>query len=150
MKYQLSHIFSFVAYLTISGSSYEHQPRHDNNIPYKAVWWVYRHIEQSLQILPRIENCGKKIYIYILNVIWKSMRPFSKCHKISKSLIERKLKILRAWWLISIFGTVGPKFEKVHISSVLLKLVSAIFYQIFIFSPNDSPLKTMKNDFHFI
>ena len=26
-----------------------------------------------------------------------------------------------------------------------LKLVSAIFYQIFIFSPNDSPLKTMKN-----
>ena len=26
-----------------------------------------------------------------------------------------------------------------------LKLVSAIFYEIFIFSPNDSPLKTMKN-----
>ena len=31
-----------------------------------------------------------------------------------------------------------------------LKLVSAIFYQIFIFSPNDSPLKTMKNVFYFI
>ena len=31
-----------------------------------------------------------------------------------------------------------------------LKLVSAIFYQIFILSPNDSPLKTMKNVFHFI
>ena len=28
-----------------------------------------------------------------------------------------------------------------------LKLVSAIFYQIFIFSPNDSPLKTVKNIF---
>ena len=27
---------------------------------------------------------------------------------------------------------------------LLLKLVSAIFYQIFIFSPNDSPLKTIK------
>ena len=27
------------------------------------------------------------------------------------------------------------------------KLVSAIFYQIFIFSPNDSPSKTMKNVF---
>ena len=26
-----------------------------------------------------------------------------------------------------------------------LKLVSAIFYQIFIFTPNDSPSKTMKN-----
>ena len=31
-----------------------------------------------------------------------------------------------------------------------LKLVSAIFYQIFIFSSNDSPLKTMKNVFYFI
>ena len=31
-----------------------------------------------------------------------------------------------------------------------LKLVSAIFYQIFIFPPNDSPLKTMKNAFYFI
>ena len=31
-----------------------------------------------------------------------------------------------------------------------LKLVSDIFYQIFIFSPNDSPCKTMKNNFSFI
>ena len=30
------------------------------------------------------------------------------------------------------------------------KLVSAIFYQIFIFLPNDSPLKTMKNVFYLI
>ena len=33
---------------------------------------------------------------------------------------------------------------------VSLKLVSAIFYQIFIFPPNGSPLKTMKNVFYFI
>ena len=32
----------------------------------------------------------------------------------------------------------------------LLKLVSAIFYQIFIFSPNDSLSKTTKNVFYFI
>ena len=32
----------------------------------------------------------------------------------------------------------------------LLKLVSAIFYQFFIFSPNDSPSKTMKNVLYFI
>ena len=31
-----------------------------------------------------------------------------------------------------------------------LKLVSAIFYQIFIFSPNHSPLKTVQNVFYFI
>ena len=30
----------------------------------------------------------------------------------------------------------------------ILKLVSAIFYEIFIFSLNDSPLKTMKNVFY--
>ena len=30
---------------------------------------------------------------------------------------------------------------------LFVKLVSAIFWQIFIFSPNDSPLKTMKNVF---
>ena len=32
----------------------------------------------------------------------------------------------------------------------LLKLVSAIIYQIFIFPSNDSPSKTMKNVFCFI
>ena len=31
-----------------------------------------------------------------------------------------------------------------------IKLVSAIFYQNFIFSPNDSPSKTVKNVFYFI
>ena len=31
-----------------------------------------------------------------------------------------------------------------------LKLVSTILYQILIFSPNDSPSKTMKNVFYFI
>ena len=31
-----------------------------------------------------------------------------------------------------------------------LKLVSAIFYEIFIFSPNDRSLKTLKHVFYFI
>ena len=34
--------------------------------------------------------------------------------------------------------------------SLRLKLVSAVFCQIFIFSPNDSPSKTLKNIFYFI
>ena len=37
-----------------------------------------------------------------------------------------------------------------YLTYFTLKLVSAIFYQIFIFSPNKSPLKTMKNVFYFI
>ena len=36
------------------------------------------------------------------------------------------------------------------ISAMYLKLVSAIFDQFFIFSPNDSPSETMKNVFYFI
>ena len=32
----------------------------------------------------------------------------------------------------------------------ILKLVSVIFHEIFIFSPNDSPSKTMKHVFYFI
>ena len=31
-----------------------------------------------------------------------------------------------------------------------LKLVSVIFYHIFIFLPNDSPSKTVKNIFYFV
>ena len=38
----------------------------------------------------------------------------------------------------------------VYVIKGCLKLVSAIFYQILIFSPNDSPLKTVKNVFYFI
>ena len=34
--------------------------------------------------------------------------------------------------------------------SLSLKLVSAIIHRIFIFSPNDSASKTMKNAFYFI
>ena len=37
-------------------------------------------------------------------------------------------------------------FEDGLFKMMNLKLVSAIFYQIFIFSPNDNPLKTMKNN----
>ena len=39
--------------------------------------------------------------------------------------------------------------EKRHpmVVMFLIKLVSAIFYRIFILSPNDSPSKTMKNVF---
>ena len=36
----------FVAYLTFPDSRQEHQPRHDNSIPYKTVWQIYRNTEQ--------------------------------------------------------------------------------------------------------
>ena len=38
----------------------------------------------------------------------------------------------------------------IWVISIYLKLVFAIFYQFFIFSPNDSPFKTKKNSFYLI
>ena len=39
--------------------------------------------------------------------------------------------------------------KTVDLKEIELKLVSTIFYQIIIFPPNDSPLKTIKNVFLF-
>ena len=36
----------FVAYPTITSSNLEHYPRHDNSIPWMAVWKIYRDTEQ--------------------------------------------------------------------------------------------------------
>ena len=49
--------------------------------------------------------------------------------------------------LISVEGSVK---ESSYLTYFTLKIVSALSYQIFIFSPNKSPLKTMKNVFYFI
>ena len=71
--------------------------------------------------------------------------------------IERKIShvlLLHDWWLETLW-----KWQFVLISNAslksdtpvnLLKLVSAIFYQFFVFSSNDSPSKTMKRIFYFI
>ena len=47
-------------------------------------------------------------------------------------------------------GNVNIVIVRSSRSEVFLKLASAVFYQIFIFSPNDSPLTIMKNVFYFI
>ena len=54
-----------------------------------------------------------------------------------------------SWMGASLFNGGGVAFQLGGGGS-FLKLVFAIFYQIFIFSPNDNTLKTMKNVFYFI
>ena len=49
-------------------------------------------------------------------------------------------------WRTSLYGTL----EFLASQTIFLKLAPAIFYQILIFSPNDSPLETMRNVFYFI
>ena len=47
MKDQQSCISIFVAYLTFSSGSKEHQPRYDSNILCKTVWKIYRVIKEG-------------------------------------------------------------------------------------------------------
>ena len=50
----------------------------------------------------------------------------------------------------TIFFVLRPILFKLLPIYSQLKLVSAVFYQIFIFSPNDRPSKTMKSVFYFV
>ena len=59
-----------------------------------------------------------------------------------------KLVLIWIEWKILAKTNIEVAFKKIHV--LTLKLVSAIFYQFFIFSPNGSPSKTLKNVFYFI
>ena len=65
--------------------------------------------------------------------------------KVGSQILASRIKGIQS---VTCYTTVlfSPTWE----IQVSLKLVSAIFNQIFIFSPNYSPLKTMKNVFYFI
>ena len=75
-----------------------------------------------------------------------------------KVLTKKSKDLISAHLCLFVFDKINERGHKVTFFSVLstktsskyLKLVSAIFYQICIFSPNDSSLKTMKNVFYFI
>ena len=47
VKDHQSYLFVFVAYLTFPNSSKEQQPKHENNIPYKVVWQIFRDRESN-------------------------------------------------------------------------------------------------------
>ena len=59
-----------------------------------------------------------------------------------------KLVLIWIEWKILAKTNIEVAFKKIHV--LTLKLVPAIFYQFFIFSPNGSPSKTVKNAFYFI
>ena len=74
------------------------------------------------------------IFLRSLGVICYGRWVLSVCHK----------NYFKDWCLMNS----QPTF--LFLTYVNLKFVSTIFYQFFIFSPNDSPLKTMKNVCYFI
>ena len=79
--------------------------------------------------IKRSHNIRRKIFLLLYSINWPSFIVW----------LPLLREILRNMCIANVFQP-----------ALKLKLVSAIFYQIFIFSPNGSPLKTMKNVFDFI
>ena len=72
---------------------------------------------------------------YVLKIILDALFNFKSKDKYERKILNRLKRNFK---------------RKVYINSFCLKLVSAIFYKFFIFSPNDSPSKAVKNVFYFI
>ena len=86
-------------------------------------------------------------FLYRFLRLWPPVSWNRKCLFFLRWYIE---KFLAYWLEINQYKKVCQGFySKLALSQGFLKLVSAIFNQIFIFSPNDSPL-TMKYVFYFI
>ena len=83
-------------------------------------------------------DLNKKLILFTY-IVYHSFNHFMYLPK----LLAHGLLIL---WMFVNFVNLLPTLVMIF----NLKLVSVIFYQIFIFTPNDSPLKTMKNVFYFI
>ena len=94
--------------------------------------------------------------LLIFNDVWSLIKWDSKIH-LGLKLKTWDLKTLRLLRAFMNTGAMAFLWRRCAMkclwnphSKLLLKLVSAIFYRFFIFSPNDSPLKTVKNVFYFI
>ena len=86
--------------------------------------------------------------------IYESMKTITdKSNFLKKTVITqwniRKKQALQLFGTILIEKIPDPTNVKQYYQSYL-KLVSAIYYQTFIFSPNESPSKTIKQVLHFI
>ena len=75
---------------------------------------------------------------------------FFKFHLNILQRLYTKIILKHLFWSQTIFGNWKPFKMMKYVYYFTLKLVSAIFYQIFIFSSNGRPSKTMKNVFYFI
>ena len=120
--------------LTNHDTSDTNQDEEDQLI-FHGTWVIY----QKLYFFHLDSHCyigGSYGFILVCPSIYLSLYPsvFSrKVQNVPKT--TRQVKFL---------------FSSYSVKCPSLKLVSAIFYQIFVFSPNDSTLKTMENVFYFI
>ena len=100
-----------------------------------------------------------KLILNTLWDLWDSEYPINTVQQISGYLTFYTKFVMHLYtgFIPTIFGfstyfywSQQRHFWEFTFNVVPLKLVSAIFYKTFIFSPNDSPSKTIKNVFNFI
>ena len=83
------------------------------------------------------------VLVIVLDFVWTLHVQFCLVFK-------NRMYFLQKNFFFFVINIIEYKKKSLRLFADTLKLVSVIFYQIFIFSPNDSPLKTMKNVFYFI
>ena len=121
-----------------------------------------RHINRHKKSSPLPLNCYKSIQKKIeakfcpdiLQALIKQTIYFFWQNR-QDSLFLKKREINKKWKMLKLTFNISKTVLWITLNpgerlNTYLKLVSAIFYQIFIFSPNDSPSKTMKKFFYFI
>ena len=127
------------------------------NIVSRPGKYPWQELSKSLQaliifLIPLFQNLGLKLvpmqkggWGLILWVLYPFVWMIFQCLLLT---ISGWLTVFRFMYWYS--ENAGDCFSFNKESKISLKLVSAIFYQIFIFSPNDSPFKTVENVFYFI
>ena len=79
------------------------------------------------------------VFFFFRWMNWKDCRHLGKLSRIPMMLVSFSHIFCESW-----------RSTRIVTQDLYLKLVSAIFYKIFISSSNDRPSKTMKNVFYFI
>ena len=111
--------------------------------------WIFVEFVWKLLRLSIFQITSRQLFCEYLNLYVN----FEKLHK--KNLYQNITNVS-----LSLVNNNSKRDDVVHwadrsclvgvFNALTLKLVSAIFYQIFVYLPNDSPLLTMKNAFYFI
>ena len=122
---------------------------------------MFLKISQNSQEKKRCQSCRPLVYDFIKKETVAQVLSCEFCRISMNTFFNRTLPVVAFDGFVSFSNFSGRLIIGVHFQRKLsqmysrklykiLKLVSAIFYQIFIFSPNDGLLKTMKIVFYSI